>query len=171
MPNIIRWRHRPVIHTPRPPCMMNTKCHQLMLTHTDADIHSQKNIIIHVYCGVRLCAVCSMRCAMCGIWIHVQQCAAVCGSVWQCAAVCGSVQQCAAVCGRAHDCVRQCGSVCGSAHGSVQLSGSARGSVRLSSGAAVCISLPAVCIFSNKFKTHAYKFIWIRNESNNLKIE
>ena len=63
-------------------------------------------------------------------------------------------------------CVRQCAAertavsgsaaVCGSVGGSVRLSGSARGSVRLSSGAAVCSS-PAVCIFSNKFKTYLYK--------------
>jgi hypothetical protein len=81
---------------------------------------------VHVNCGVRLCAVCNMRCAVCGIRIH---------------AACGSVQQSA----------RLCPAVCGSARGSVQLSGSARGSVRLSSGAAVCGS-PAACTFSKNSK-------------------
>jgi hypothetical protein len=52
--------------------------------------------------------------------------------------------------------------------GSVRLSGSACGSLRLSSGAAVCRCL-AVCIFSNKFKSYLYKFVQIRNKSNNLK--
>ena len=42
---------------------------------------------------------------------------------------------------------------------------SARGDVRLSSGAAVCYS-PAVCIFSNKFKTNLYNST---NSTNNLK--
>ena len=60
-------------------------------------------------CGVRLCAVRSVRCTVSGILIH---------AVWQCAAV------------------RE--AVCGSACGSVRLSGSARGSVRLSGSAAVC---------------------------------
>ena len=104
-------------------------------------IHSHNIIIIHVNYGVRLCAVCGVRCAVCGM-------CAVCG----CPAF--EFMQCAAVCGRAHGCVWQCGSV----RGSVRLSGSARGSVRLSSGAAVCGS-PAVCIFSNKFKTYSYKFV------------
>jgi hypothetical protein len=40
--------------------------------------------------------------------------------------------------------------------------------VRLSSGAAACGS-PAVRIFSNRFKTYSYKFVYIRNISNNLK--
>jgi len=61
---------------------------------------SIKIVLIHINCGVRLCAVCSIRYAMCG-----------------CPAF--EFMECAAVCGRAHSFVRQCGSV----RGSVRLSG------------------------------------------------
>jgi hypothetical protein len=70
---------------------------------------------------VRLCAVCGVRCAMCGTLIHAvgAVCAAVCGSahgsVWLCGSACGSVRQYAAV----RLCARQCmavrsAAVCGS---------------------------------------------------------
>jgi hypothetical protein len=88
--------------------------------------------------------VCGVQHAVCGV-----RCVAF--KFVQCAAVCSSVRY------RAHGSGWQCGSVCGSVRGSVQVPGSARGSVQLSSGAAVCGS-PAVCIFSNKFKIHSYKF-------------
>jgi len=88
--------------------------HKFMKMHT----HSNKIILIHVDCGLRQCAVCSVQCAVCGTLIHAvcAVCAAVCGSargsVWLCLAVrqCAVVRQCAAV----------CAAVCGSARGSVR---------------------------------------------------
>jgi hypothetical protein len=75
--------------------------------------HSHKIVLNHVNCGVRLCAVCSMRCA--AVW-HSNAC-----SVRECAAKRTALSSGAAV--------------CGSVHGIARLSGSARGSVRLFSGA------------------------------------
>jgi hypothetical protein len=70
-------------------------------------IHSHEIVLNHDNYGMRLCAVCSMRCAGCG-----------------CPAF--EFMQCAAVCGKEHCCVRQCSIV----RGSVRLSGGpARGSV------------------------------------------
>ena len=63
-------------------------------------------------CGVRLCAVCSVRCAACGILIDAvcgsgsgRQCVAVCvcGCVWLCVAVRRCVVVRAAVCGSVMD--------------------------------------------------------------------
>jgi hypothetical protein len=107
-----------------------------------------------------LIAVCGVRhfnsCNVCGVHSSMWQCARLCGSVQQCAAVCGSaaVRQCTAV--RTDVCcsVRQCATVCDS----VRQCAAVSGSVRLSSSAAVC-SWAAVCISSNKFKIHSYKFV------------
>jgi hypothetical protein len=101
--------------------------HKNAYTFTQIDLN-------HFNYGVRLCAVCSMRWAVCG-----------CPEF--------KFMQCAAVCGKPHGCVQQCSSV----RGSVRLSGSVRSSVWLSSGVAVCGS-PAVSIFSNKFKIY-YVFV------------
>jgi hypothetical protein len=98
-------------------------------------MHSVNIIWTQINCGVRLCAVCRARCAVCGTLINV---------------VCSS----AAVCGSARGGVQLSGSVCGI----VQLPGSARGSVRLSGSVAVCGS-PEVCTFSNEFKIYSYKFL------------
>jgi hypothetical protein len=95
-------------------------------------IHSHRMILIHAHFDVRLCAVCGVRCAVCGIRIL---------------AVCGS---------RAHAAVSSSAAVCDSVRGIVRLSGSAHGSVQLSCGAAVCGNV-TVCIFSNKFKAYSYE--------------
>jgi hypothetical protein len=79
-------------------------------------IRSHAIVLIHDTCGVRLCAVSSMRCAVCDTLIHAvcAVCTAVCdgarGRVWLCgsAAVCGS----AALYGSAHGCLRQCTRMC-----------------------------------------------------------
>ena len=104
-------------------------------------------------CGVRLCAVCSVQCAVCVSLIHaVCGSAAVCSSahssVWQClrqyaASLCGSARMCAAVnvsvCGSAHSSVWQCLRQCAAVRQRTRQCAAVCGS------AAVCCSSAAVC--------------------------
>jgi hypothetical protein len=87
-------------------------------------IYSHTIILIHVNCGVRLCAVCGMRCAAVrhsnshSMLQFAAERIAMSGSAAVRSAVCGSVLQCAAV----RLCARQCGAV--QRYGSVRRSGS-----------------------------------------------
>jgi hypothetical protein len=94
-------------------------------------IHSHKSVLNPVNYGVRLCAVCSMRCVWCAAVQHSNSC-----SVRQFA------EERTAVCGSAAVCTAVCAGMCGSP------------AVR----AAVCGSL-AVSISSNQFKTYSHKFV------------